>query len=119
MLHAREIAEEIAATYIVYAAMAAAKRSPGVLIRSGIPDQEKEAAKKERYYGSQKELLKSLSELRSRIHCDRQLAERDNFLKRASQQVNQCKSILQEKWSDSMKSMKKGAAQGGAIVHIQ
>ncbi len=60
-------------------------------------------------YRDKREFLFSLSELRESIHCDRKLAERGSFLKRAGDQVSQCKSILQEKWielRDGVKSIK-------------
>ena len=58
-----------------------------------------ERQEKVRYYDSKKELLQNLSQLRDSIHCDRQLAERDNFLKKASHQMSHCKSVLREKWT--------------------
>ena len=56
-------------------------------------------------YDSEKELLQSFSELRVSIHCDKRLAERDNFLKRASNRMGQCKSAFQEKWTEIRGSM--------------
>lgn len=61
------------------------------------PAEKKEEAVQ--FYDSQKELLQSLSQLRDSIHCDKQLAERDSFLKKASHQVSQCKNLLREKWT--------------------
>ena len=49
-----------------------------------------------KYYDSKKKL----SQLRESIHLGNKLAERENLLKKASHQVNQCKTARQKKWND-------------------